>query len=248
MDWTFPIVVALYTVSAFTFLWMFFYGVQRGLNYDATADIVPYRNLIFVHRALGFMLLGPLAAFLGYIFLSNPWPQTGIHFLRPEVTFFWGFGLVSLLLIFNQFAAKTKVNQQVYPQVRISRWTPSFFVVNAATWLLFLLGYEYLFRGLLFFPAVEIMGLWPAIGLNIVLYSLVHIPKGLHEILGALPFGIILCLAAYDTGSFWIAFIAHGSQAVINEFYAIRYNPAMDFGDQAEVLPQDEMRSDDSSD
>ena len=92
------------------------------------------------------------------------------------------------------------------------------------------------------------MGLWPAIGLNIVLYSLVHIPKGLHEILGALPFGIILCLAAYDTGSFWIAFIAHGSQAVINEFYAIRFNPAMDFGDQAEALPQDKMRSDDSSD
>lgn len=236
MDWKFLLWACLYVILAFLLFWIFFFRLQRRIGFDVSTDPIPHRNLIFAQRALGFMLFGPLAAFLGYVLLSNPLSQTGIRFLRPKEVALWAGVLLSSLLIFNFFSAKTNVNQRTYPQIRISRWSPLFFTLNAATWLLFLLGYEYLFRGLLFFPALEIMGLWPAIGLNIALYSLVHIPKGIQEVLGALPFGVILCLAAYDTGSFWIAFIAHGAQAVINEFFAIRYNPEMDFGEQVGSL------------
>ncbi len=248
MDWKFLIWVGLYTILAFSLFWIFFFRLQKLIGHDVATDPIPHRNLIFAQRALGFMLFGPLAAFAGYLLVSNPWSQTGIRFLRPQEVALWAGVLVSLLLIFNLFSAKTKVNQRTYPQIRIRRWSPSFFTLNAATWLLFLLGYEYLFRGLLFFPALELIGLWPAIALNIVLYSLVHVPKGIHEILGALPFGVILCLAAYDTGSFWIAFLAHGAQAVINEFYAIRFNPEMDFGEQTNPLSNEALKSDDNSD
>ena len=45
-------------------------------------------------------------------------------------------------------------------------------------WFLYLFGYEFLFRGVLLIPLIDPLGMWPAIAINIAVYSATHIPKG----------------------------------------------------------------------
>ena len=56
---------------------------------------------------------------------------------------------------------------------------------------------------------IEPFGVFGAIALNTVLYCLAHAPKGRVETIVALPLGLALCAATYDTGSILTAGIAH---------------------------------------
>ncbi|MBK7407617.1 MAG: hypothetical protein IPJ40_05760 [Saprospirales bacterium] len=39
----------------------------------------------------------------------------------------------------------------MYPQIRVAEWTFSLVLWSSLTWVLYLVGYETLFRGILFF-------------------------------------------------------------------------------------------------
>ena len=114
-----------------------------------------------------------------------------------------------------------------YPQIRAKVWTKKMLFINALGWFLYLFGYEFLFRGILLIPLVEALGMWPAIAINIALYSATHIPKGLDETLGAIPLGFVLCLLTISSGTIWIAFIVHVVMAWTNTFTALKFHPDM---------------------
>lgn len=94
-------------------------------------------------------------------------------------------------------------------------------MASALSWIAYLFSYEVLFRGLLLFSAREAIGYWPAIILNTGIYSLVHYPKGIKETLGAVPFGIIICVLTFKTGNMLIAFFTHTILALSNEWLSI---------------------------
>ena len=100
-------------------------------------------------------------------------------------------------------------------------------IKNALGWAAYLFGYEILFRGILLFPLVAEFGVWPAIAVNIALYSSTHIPKGLDETIGAIPLGIVLCVLTLLTGTIWIAFFVHLAMALTNSFTALKHHPEM---------------------
>jgi len=75
--------------------------------------------------------------------------------------------------------------------------------------ILFLLSYEFFFRGVLFFSILEVNNIIIAILVCTFLYVLIHAFDSRAEIIGAIPFGIILCLFSYFTNSIWPAFIIH---------------------------------------
>ena len=116
-----------------------------------------------------------------------------------------------------------------YPQIRAGEWDLKMVIGNLSAWAFYLLGYEFLFRGLLLFPLVAEIGLWPAIAINIGLYSATHIPKGLSETIGAIPLSIVLCLLSVQTGTIWIAFFVHLAIAWTNTSVALKHNPDMRF-------------------
>jgi len=49
------------------------------------------------------------------------------------------------------------------------------------------------------------------------LYVLIHIFDSKAEILGAIPFGIVLCLFSYFTNNIWAAFIIHSTLSGVYE-------------------------------
>lgn len=140
----------------------------------------------------------------------------------------WTLGLGALMIFLIGSNAKKPANLQYYPQIRARKWTRSMVRANLLGWTVYLVGYEALFRGVLLFPLVDQIGLWPAIAINIGLYSGTHIPKGLKETLGAIPLCVVLCLLSVQTGSIWIAALVHVAMAWTNETVALRHHPDME--------------------
>ncbi|MFP4470563.1 MAG: CPBP family intramembrane glutamic endopeptidase [Bacteroidales bacterium] len=184
---------------------------------------------IFLQKMWGFFSMGllPLAGF-AIMFGFSP-DRFGLS--ADSLLLYWPWLLVSIgaPVFVNYFLANNPSNLRQYPQMRVNRWTTGRFLLNATGWTMYLLAYEFLFRGLLLFSTYEVFGIWTAIAINVTIYSLAHLPKGSGETLGAIPFGIILCLLTLYTGTLFFAFFMHLALALSNDFWAIRYNPEMSF-------------------
>lgn len=153
--------------------------------------------------------------------------QLGIKFIHPQkILLCWGLA-GGLVLVVNFIRAHKPANYNLYPQIRTNVWTPRLLFYYIGGWAVYLLGYEFLFRGILFFSGVQILPLWANILINTVLYALAHIPKGKLEIIASLPFGVVLCLISWYTGSFWAAWLIHLTLSLSNSLIALWANPNM---------------------
>lgn len=138
---------------------------------------------------------------------------------------YWLIALTVLLVPINLIAGQQKKTQSMYPQIRNRKWVAGTLVISSLTWITYLVAYEWLFRGFLFLATLEVMNLWAAIAVNVVIYALAHIPKGRQEVIGAVPLGIVLCIAAYQTNSIWIPVFGHIILALSNEWITLYHHP-----------------------
>lgn len=225
-----PVVGALIGFMIFWFAWksdklkqklIDKYGEDRGLA-----------NLVIYTKILGGFSMGVLPA-VAYLIA---FPETtlsqlglGLHQETLLTTALWMLGLGALMVFLMANNAKKPKNLVHYPQIRAKVWDSKMFRGNLAGWATYLFGYEFLFRGVLLFPLVEAIGLWPAIAVNIGMYSATHIPKGLNEAIGAIPLSIVLCLLSVYTGSIWIAVVVHIAMAWTNTTVALKHHPEMQY-------------------
>ncbi|GAB1455697.1 hypothetical protein MASR2M48_10040 [Spirochaetota bacterium] len=142
-------------------------------------------------------------------------------------TLAWSLGLSLPLVLANYLrskkTARTNGNFGRYPEIQTASWNVCIVVIEIALWSLYLFSYELLFRGTLLFTLIGSLGFWPAIGINIALYSAVHVPKGAAEAIGALALGFVLCLITIDTGSILVAIIVHIALAVSNDLFSFHF-------------------------
>ena len=128
-----------------------------------------------------------------------------------------------LPLIYSNF--KNPKKYHALPETKIGKINKNRKTKIIFGWIIYLLGYEILFRGIFLFPLAAILGVWPAIAINTLFYSGSHIPKGIKEAIPAIPFGIILCLITLLTGSILAAFIIHLGLALTSTFASIKFKP-----------------------
>lgn len=153
----------------------------------------------------------------------------GFQLTRPLITILSGMGIGVILIFVNLLNYRNTDNLLAHPQIRCKYWNTQNLILSAVTWMLYLLAYESLFRGYLLFSLFESTGKWPAIAINIALYSLVHIHAGWKETVGAIPLGFVLCIVCLETGNFWAAFIAHVFLALSNEWLSLYAHPEITF-------------------
>ena len=199
------------------------------LKYDFDNASVKH---IFFTKYFGFFSMGIAPTIICLLYLPEmSLKKLGFTFISD--TFFfslvWTIGLSILVVPLVYFSARNPKNLVNYPQIRAKTWTKKTIFINALGWFLYLFGYEFLFRGVLLIPLVDPLGMWPAIAINIALYSATHIPKGLDETIGAIPLGFVLCLLTISSGTIWIAFIVHVVMAWTNTFTALKFNPEMQY-------------------
>jgi len=180
-----------------------------------------------IRRGMGFMLMGVLPWAIFFYGFDLPFQEYGINMEQSGKSALWILALLPPIVAMNYYVAGKPSNLEQYPQIRLLQWDLKDLLINFTSWILYLLGYEMLFRGFLLFSFYHAFGLPIAVGVNVVLYALAHIPKGHREVAGSVPFGIVLCLITLSTGSFLAAFVLHALMALSNEFFAIRFHPDM---------------------
>ena len=92
----------------------------------------------------------------------------------------------------------------------------------------FLLCYEFFFRGVLLFTLLEYFGVIESITLATFAYIIIHLFYSKKEIIGTIPFGIILCYLTIETQSIWYAFLMHLALSAVYEisiFYQLTLKP-----------------------
>ncbi len=99
-------------------------------------------------------------------------------------------------------------------------WFPPSFILLRT---LFLIVYEFFFRGALLFVMIEDLGLITAVIVNLILYVLMHwFDK--RERYGSVIIGIILCGASIYYQSAWPAVLIHLSLALSHELFLLINN------------------------
>lgn len=225
----FPIIFGLIGFCIFWFTYQsekikakFFtkYGKERG-----------WVEFIFFSKVLGGITMGILPLLSCILLLPNtPLSDYGLIFQsdKIEVSLIWIVALSIIFTLVGRVGARNEKHWQAYPQMRIKTWKKSYVRKNVVGWVLYLLGYEVLFRGVLLFTLHSELGFWPAVGINIIMYSGTHIPKGIMETIGAAPLAFVVCIAALQCGSVWPVAISHIFLATSNFFSVLKHNPELE--------------------
>jgi membrane protease YdiL (CAAX protease family) len=133
--------------------------------------------------------------------------------------------VIALVLFINQ---KTNNNHNSL-QINLSEWNFLLFLINATGWIIYLIGYEFLFRGILLYECYSSFGFWPAISINIAIYSAIHLVNGKDRALGAFIFGGIACYFTLIYGTILIPVIMHITLSIGSDYFSIRYNESLSF-------------------
>lgn len=180
---------------------------------------------VVLQRMTGFLLLGVLSLLLILLVMGRQPSEFGWGFQWKDYPPWWTLLLVPMVLVASYLHAPNWKNLTLYPQIRVSQWTPRLLMLSSVSWVVFLMGYEFLFRGLLLFSSLEVMAPWLAIVLNCILYSAAHLHKGIEETIGAIPVGVLFCYLTIVTGNIWSVVVLHSIMALSNEWFSIMKNP-----------------------
>jgi membrane protease YdiL (CAAX protease family) len=226
-----PFVVIVGSSIFFSLYWFLFISEKIKTwftqRYAGTQGQVYY--FLFTKYS-GLVLLGlvPLLLFVAF-FPAYTLQRLGLSFSKGTnlLSLYWVVGLGALATTINWFGSRRPKAYAVYPQLRITEWRPRTIALYIVAWAAYLFGYEVLFRAVLFIPLADTLGVWPAIAINMAMYSLAHVPKGVDETVGALVLGLVLCLITLQTGTIWVAFFVHLTLATSNSMTALRFHPEM---------------------
>lgn len=205
-----PALVAPIAVAVLFVAHHFGANAQRWLDPAAHAsDSRLVERAVHLQRLWGAVLLGVVP--LGIVALCFEKPILHYGFQGDlERGLISTFGLLAVSLPAVFLNSKKAAFRQNYPEMKLSvPWSTGVRVRNGLTWCLFLLAYEFCFRGFLLFCLADAFGPWAAISLTTMAYVLAHLPKNVDETIGTIPMGVLFALTALWSGGFWPAFVAH---------------------------------------
>jgi len=134
--------------------------------------------------------------------------------LQNKNTFHIWLLIVAVAVIVGTFSAIKKITPHTFITSSVPSSFPLSFVFIRT---LFLIVYEFFFRGVMLFVMIEDFGMEAAVILNILFYVLIHWFNK-NERVGAVPMGLILCWVTIHYHSVWPAIFIHVALALSHEF------------------------------
>ena len=138
----------------------------------------------------------------------------------------WRFGLKAAavlylaflpVLVAASFLPEMRMKYPLYPQATASVGA---FVAYEAAYVLYFVGWEFVFRGLLLFGLKPSIGGGHAVFVQTIPFALLHYGKPEMESLAAVAAGVILGWLALRARSFWYGWLLHSAVAVTNDVLA----------------------------
>jgi membrane protease YdiL (CAAX protease family) len=220
--------LAIFT-TPLMFLLYYYTGKQKILLNLFVKPLFQSRSgesIEFISYKLTGILFTGIVPFIIFLLIVKV-PPSRIGLVIGRTFQFWYLLIILIIVtaIVSYQLSKSRKVQEKSPELKIRDWYPRHIILSVSAWLFYILGYEFLFRGVLWFLCSKAFGFWPALAINILLYSMVHLPQGKLMAMGTLPVGIILCLLSQLTGSFIPAFLIHSLIAVLTDLFSLYHNP-----------------------
>ncbi|MEZ4703217.1 MAG: CPBP family intramembrane glutamic endopeptidase [Rhodothermales bacterium] len=221
-------VIILMAVSVFSLYW--FVSSSKAFDARVRQRIDPAGiKKPLAQKYLGTLLLGGLPALLVWMLMGKSPSEWGLGVPDWQATLVWGSILSLCALPVPYFSARARDMQAFYPQVRAMEWNGQLVAQNGLAWMIYLLAYEFLFRGLLVIGSASLSNPWTAVALSSALATATHIPKGAKETFATVPYSLLLGFVALETGSVWAGYLSHICLAIANDYWAVLFNPEMRF-------------------
>jgi len=206
-----PILYVLFSSLALFFI------IQVNKKRETAKNARP----VILIRLCGIILFGIIPVLFLWVLPGYTISQLGLNMNRFAGSLIWIVILGVFLVSMNFFLIRNPKRLTNYPQILKESWNFNLVLINTLSWAGYLFAYEFMFRGLLLFPLANHLGIVAAIIINTILYSATHFYKGVQEVIGAIPLGIVLCLLTIEYGNIWIAFFAHLCLALSCEYFAL---------------------------
>lgn len=224
--------VAFVIIGTLVFFYLYYYiahsGVFKKIVQKNSSEVKGELQLFLFRKLTGIIFLGILPAIVYAGVLKGSFKKFGIalnHLANNIIVI-----LILILIIATLLYLSHKKNpQQSTLQIKTDRWTVWLFLYNILGWTFYLFAYEFLFRGILLFECFDGFGFWPAMAINISLYSAVHMVNGKGQALGALIFGFVACWFTLTRGTVLIPWIMHITLSGFSDYFSIKMNQEIGF-------------------
>jgi membrane protease YdiL (CAAX protease family) len=147
----------------------------------------------------------------------------------------WRFGLkISLVFYAVMFpilwiASASASFQAVYPHAQLVRTDWTLFLVYEAAFILYFIGWEFIWRGYVLFGLLRHTGAAVAVLVQMLPFVILHFGKPLPETLGSIAAGIALGALSVRTRSFWYAVLIHWTvMLTIDLFATLRFRTGLE--------------------
>jgi membrane protease YdiL (CAAX protease family) len=120
--------------------------------------------------------------------------------------------------------------QRQYPFAKSACRSPKSFLIFEGAYLIFYyLPWEFVFRGLLFFPLLARTDLWTALAVQTIISTLLHIGHPESELWAALGAGFVFGLAAWWSGSILATWVIHAVTGIATDSFLYRFHHPSQF-------------------
>ena len=223
---------SLVILGTLVFFYLYYYMAHseylKNLANKNLSGVRDELQLFLLRKLTGVVFLGFLPAIVYIVFLNGSFSKFGFTFnhFSDNYVIILGFAFVIATLLY--FRHKKNPGQNTL-QIKTDRWNSNLLVFNLFGWSVYLLAYEFLFRGVLLFECYESFGFWPAVVINITIYSAIHMVNGKDQAIGALFFGGIACYLTLTRGTVLIPLFMHITLSGFSDYFSIKMNPDIGF-------------------
>ena len=200
-----PLMIS-YSVIMLTTGWV--NRIKPGITIYQEPQPANFKMLNYLHAVSILVMLLPVLTTSSAPFFLLFFPDK-IN-IGQTIAFLTCFGVIGLFPWTKMYHVDQKPDNIIIPG-------PAIFLYGSLR-LLFLISYEWFFRALLLTNLSLWVGTGYGIVINVLLYALVHIHKSKKEIIGCLPFGLLMCVFTVWWQSVWPAIIFHLQIAIVNEW------------------------------
>jgi membrane protease YdiL (CAAX protease family) len=226
--------ISLVILGTLVFFYLYYYTAHSAVMgkwaYKNTTGITRELRLFFFRKLSGFIFLGVMPAMLYFSVSENSFERFGLTYTHLLDNIFLIPGMMALIAVLLFFRHRKNPGLSSL-QIKTNRWSSTLMVFNILGWSIYLLAYEFLFRGILLFECYNHFGFLPAVVINITIYSAIHMVNGREQALGAIFFGAVACYLTLQMGTILIPIFMHIALSGFSDYFSVRMNPAIRYSD-----------------
>jgi CAAX amino terminal protease family. len=181
---------------------------------------------VILARVWGAIALGVPSAWIALCLLPAYPNRLGVNLNHAGVSIVAA--VIAWIVLSTTFWLSTRVWPgffKGYPEIDVRPWTFGLILLNTASWIVYLIPFEFLFRGFLLFPLASLYGGAVATLVSTGLYSVFHLVREPQEQLSTIFGGVLFSCLALGTGSILAPILTHWFMAPAMEIFALRAQP-----------------------